>query len=371
MREDRSVVDLLNADYTFVNERLARHYGIPGVHGSQFRRVTLPDDTRRGLLGQGSILLVTSVANRTSPVARGKWVLENILGTPRRCLRPMCRRSPRDAGCHESRFGARADGGASQESGLRRLPQDHGPDRILAREFRSDRKMASHRRRRSDRCHRANWWTEPNWMVRRACGRRCLSRSDVFVPTLTEKLLTYAIGRGLEVLRHAGGALDHARRRAAMTTVFRRIVLGIVKSEPFQMKMKPPKSPAACESRGGTSHDVHHQKASCPAARCCAAWASRWRLPLLDSMVPAQTPLAQNRGESQEPAELHLRAARRDDGQVDARQPRARASSSPKSSGRSKSSATAFWWSPTSRIRRRAAWAAMPAPTTRAPPRCF
>src|SRR6059036_18901 len=82
VREDRSVMDFLKADYTFVDERLARHYGIPNVYGSQFRRVTLKGDARRGLLGQGSILLVTSVANRTSPVARGKWILENILGTP-------------------------------------------------------------------------------------------------------------------------------------------------------------------------------------------------------------------------------------------------------------------------------------------------
>ena len=82
MREDRSVLDLLNADYTFVNERLARHYGIPNVYGSHFRRVTLSSEERRGLLGQGSILTVTSYPNRTSPVLRGKWILENILGTP-------------------------------------------------------------------------------------------------------------------------------------------------------------------------------------------------------------------------------------------------------------------------------------------------
>ncbi|HEY2842527.1 MAG TPA: DUF1592 domain-containing protein, partial [Bryobacteraceae bacterium] len=82
MHEDRSVLDLLNADYTFVNERLARHYGIPGIYGSQFRRVTLPDPERRGLLGQGSVLTVTSEANRTSPVKRGKFILEAILGTP-------------------------------------------------------------------------------------------------------------------------------------------------------------------------------------------------------------------------------------------------------------------------------------------------
>jgi hypothetical protein len=82
LREDRSVLDLLNADYTFVNERLARHYGIPNVYGSQFRRVPVTDPARRGLLGQASILTVTSYPNRTSPVQRGKWILTNILGTP-------------------------------------------------------------------------------------------------------------------------------------------------------------------------------------------------------------------------------------------------------------------------------------------------
>src|SRR5262249_33480217 len=83
VREDRSIVDLLNADFTFVDERLARHYGIPNVYGSYLRRVALePDSPRRGLLGHGSMLTVTSVATRTSPVSRGKWILENILGTP-------------------------------------------------------------------------------------------------------------------------------------------------------------------------------------------------------------------------------------------------------------------------------------------------
>ena len=83
MREDRSALDLLRADYTFLNERLARHYGIPNVKGNHFRRVTLPPDSqRRGLLGHGSILTVTSYPDRTSPVVRGKWILENLLGVP-------------------------------------------------------------------------------------------------------------------------------------------------------------------------------------------------------------------------------------------------------------------------------------------------
>src|SRR5690606_8205432 len=82
LREDRSVVDLLSADYTFVNERLAKHYGIPGVYGRHFRRIELEPafDERRGLLGKGSILTVSSVADRTSPLLRGKWVLINLLG---------------------------------------------------------------------------------------------------------------------------------------------------------------------------------------------------------------------------------------------------------------------------------------------------
>src|SRR6185295_15775776 len=81
--EDRSIIDLLDADYTFVDERLARHYGIPDIHGSYFRRVSLPaGSARRGLLGQGSMLTITSVATRTSPVSRGKWILENLLGAP-------------------------------------------------------------------------------------------------------------------------------------------------------------------------------------------------------------------------------------------------------------------------------------------------
>jgi len=82
VRADRSALDLYRADYTFVNERLARHYGIPGIAGDEFRRVQYPDDTRRGLLGQGSILVQTSLANRTSPVLRGKWVMEVLMGTP-------------------------------------------------------------------------------------------------------------------------------------------------------------------------------------------------------------------------------------------------------------------------------------------------
>ena len=82
VKEDRNVLDLMTADYTFLNERLARHYRVPNIYGSQFRRVTLTDDARRGILGKGAVLMVTSHTDRTSPVVRGKWVLENLLGAP-------------------------------------------------------------------------------------------------------------------------------------------------------------------------------------------------------------------------------------------------------------------------------------------------
>jgi hypothetical protein len=90
VREDRNVFDLMTADYTFVNERLAKHYGIPNIYGTDFRRVSVSSPARKGLFGQGSFLLVTSVANRTSPVTRGAWILENLLEVRRRCRRPMC-----------------------------------------------------------------------------------------------------------------------------------------------------------------------------------------------------------------------------------------------------------------------------------------
>src|SRR5262249_14889543 len=80
MHEDRDIVEMLTASYTFVDERLARHYGIPNITGPRFRRVTIADENRFGLLGQGSILMATSLANRTSPVQRGKWILEQIVG---------------------------------------------------------------------------------------------------------------------------------------------------------------------------------------------------------------------------------------------------------------------------------------------------
>ena len=122
MREDRSVLDLLNANYTFVNERLARHYGIPNVYGSRFRRVTLADENRRGLLGQGSVLTVTSYPNRTSPVLRGKWILENILGTPPPPPPPDVPALTENGEDGQGALGPGAARGTPEEPCLRELP---------------------------------------------------------------------------------------------------------------------------------------------------------------------------------------------------------------------------------------------------------
>jgi hypothetical protein len=155
VREDRNVVDLLTADYTFLNERLARHYGIPNVYGDHFRRVHLIGGSRGGLLGQGSILMVTSYPNRTSPVIRGKYILENILGSPPPPpppnvpdLKETPHRGPRPDN-------ARAHGTASGESGVRGLSREDGPPRVRARELRPHRRLARHRRlAHQDRCER-------------------------------------------------------------------------------------------------------------------------------------------------------------------------------------------------------------------------
>ena len=123
LREDRRVVELLDADYTFLNERLARHYGVTGIYGSRFRRVELPDTMRRGLLGHGSVLTVTSYATRTSPVLRGRWLLENLLGAPP--PPPPANVPPLkeigEAGV-APRLGARAARATSAESGVRVVP---------------------------------------------------------------------------------------------------------------------------------------------------------------------------------------------------------------------------------------------------------
>ena len=151
LREDRSVLDLLNANYTFVNERLAKHYGIPNVYGSQFRRVTLADENRRGLLGQGSVLTVTSYPNRTSAVLRGKWILENILGTPPPSPPPNVPALKENGDGKQLSLRQLMEQHRANPS-LRDLPQSDGPAGAVAGEFRRDRAMAHEGAGGADRC---------------------------------------------------------------------------------------------------------------------------------------------------------------------------------------------------------------------------
>jgi hypothetical protein len=241
IRENRSVLDLLTADYTFVNDRLAKHYDIPNVYGSQFRRVTLgADNPRRGLLGQGSILTVTSLPTRTSPVARGKWILENILGTPP--PKPPANVPPLKDNTKED-----AAGGAILS--LRQRLEEHRTNPACAAchkimdpiGFSLENFDAVGKWRTKDgfsRIDASGELTDGTKVDGPATLRLGLMRySDQFVRTLTEKLLTYALARGLQyydmpVVRRIvnDAARDNYR--------FSAVVLRIVESAPFQMRMK-------------------------------------------------------------------------------------------------------------------------------------
>jgi hypothetical protein len=240
LREDRSMLDLLTADYTFVNERLAVHYGIPNIYGAQFRRVTLEGDlaVRRGLLGKGAIQLVTSISDRTSPVQRGKWVLMNILGT---------------------------------------VPPDPPPN-VPALKPNGEKLVAEQTMRQRMEEHRANpacaschkmmdpigfalenfdgigkWRTTEAGQKLDASGqlvdgtkidsvvslREALLRySPQFMRTVTEKLLTYALGRGVDY-EDMPTVRSIVREATKNDNRFSAVVLEIVKSAPFQMNRNP------------------------------------------------------------------------------------------------------------------------------------
>ena len=234
-REDRNVVDLLTADYTFVNERLARHYGMPGVYGSHFRRVPVAQEARRGLLGHASILSVTSYPNRTSPVLRGKWVLENLLGTP-----PAL--PPPDVPALEETTGT------GEALSMREATERHRANPVCA---------SCHRLMDPPGFALEQFDAVGRFRTRSAAGtpidatgelpdgtrfdgaaglREALAgRPERFVGTLTEKLLTYALGRGLE---HYDAPAVRAITRAAAEDGYRfsSLVVGIVESAPFRMR---------------------------------------------------------------------------------------------------------------------------------------
>jgi hypothetical protein len=234
IREDRRVGELLTANDTFLNERLARHYGIPGVHGSHFRRVTLDDGERAGLLGQASILTVTSHATRTSPVLRGKWILENLLGAPPppppnvptlpdrgdageaasvRERLELHRRNPACASCH-----SRMD------------PLGFALERYDAvGRWRTDGDEGTH-------IDTAASLPDGTTFDGPAELRQLLvSRQDEVANTVATKLLTYALGRGIEFYdKPALRAI--VREAAAQDYRWSSIIVAIAQSVPFQMR---------------------------------------------------------------------------------------------------------------------------------------
>jgi len=233
LRDDRNVVELLTADYTFLNERLARHYGIPGIYGNHFRRVSLKDSLRGGLLGQGSILTATSYPNRTSPTLRGKWVLDNLLGAPPpppppdvpdledsdsispRSVRERLeahRTNPVCASCHSRMdpFGLALE----QFDAIGGLRTHDGGELIDASVSLPD----------------GSTFVGP-------AGLReyLLSNQERFVATVTKKLLTYALGRGLEDY-DPPAVRQIVRVAAADNYSWSSLLTGIVESVPFQMR---------------------------------------------------------------------------------------------------------------------------------------
>jgi hypothetical protein len=237
LRADRSIVELVTANYSFLNERLARHYGVPKVYGERFRRVTFTDGVRGGVLGLGGVLMVTSYPDRTAPVSRGLWVLDNLLGMPpppppgnvpdleeagedgrKRSMREQMeihRRNPACAACH-----VRMDplGFAMEQfdpigkwrttsAGLPIDPSATFPDGTRIDGVKGVRTLVS-------------------------------SRRDQYVETFTAKLLTYALGRLVDY-RDQPAIRKVAREAAAQDHRWSAIIIGIVKSAPFRMAAVP------------------------------------------------------------------------------------------------------------------------------------
>jgi hypothetical protein len=235
LHEDRSILDLMRADYTFLNERLARHYGVPGIYGSNFRRVAVTQEERKGLLGQGSILTVTSHADRTSPVVRGKWILENLLGAPPPPPPPEVASLPENAE------------GAPPRT-LRARLELHRANAVCA----SCHKLMDPIGFALDNFDAVGAWrTEDSGAPIVATGQLAngtqvngvnglrnaiLARPENFVSTVAEKLLIYALGRGLEPYdMPAVRAIVH---QAAPDYRLASLIMGVVRSVPFQMRKK-------------------------------------------------------------------------------------------------------------------------------------
>jgi hypothetical protein len=237
-QEDRSALDLLNGNYTFVNERLALHYGIPNVRGDQFRRVTLADPNRWGLLGKGAILMVTSYPNRTAPVLRGSFILENIAGTP------PSPPPPNVEAFKENKEGEKAKTVREIMEQHRANPSCnacHGVMDPLGFAFENYDSIGAWRTK--DKYARtlidsAGKLVDGTSVNGPADVRQALMKhSDQFVQTVTEKLLTYGLGRRLEYY-DMPGVRKIVRDAARDNYRFSSVVMGIVKSPEFQMSVK-------------------------------------------------------------------------------------------------------------------------------------
>jgi mono/diheme cytochrome c family protein len=236
IREDRSVVDLIGADYTFVNERLALHYGIPNVRGNRFRRVTLSDPNRWGLLGKGGVLTVTSYANRTAPVLRGAWILENILGTPPAAPPPDVEGFP------ENKDGEKARSVREIMVQHRANPSCnscHGvmdPLGFALENFDAIGEWRSMDRYAGTAIDASGQLVDGTPVSGPADLRKALMRRpEQFVQTLTEKLMTYGLGRSVEYY-DMPAVRQIVRDTARDNYRFSSIIMGIVRSAPFQMR---------------------------------------------------------------------------------------------------------------------------------------
>ena len=245
LHEDSSVVSLLSADYTFVDGRLARHYGIPNVRGSRFRRIELADGARRGLLGHGSILTVTSAPNRTSPVKRGQWILENVLGTPAppppdNVETNLDETAPADAA--PTPLGSARRGTTMRERLARHMADPgcaacHNLMDPLGFALENFDFIGQWRDAEAGAPVDAHGVFVDGSALEGPAGLRqvLLTRSELFVQTFAEKLLTYALGRSLEA-SDMPAVREIVRRAARDDNRMSALVLGVAQSVPMQMR---------------------------------------------------------------------------------------------------------------------------------------
>ena len=234
LREDRSALDLIRADYTYLNETLARHYGIPGVYGSSFRRVKIEDPQRQGLLGQGSLLMVTSYAHRTSPVLRGRFILENFLASPPPAPPPNVPPLP------ENGEGVKAASVRDRLEQHRKNPMCatcHAQMDPLGFALENFDAVGKWRSSDAGKAIDAIGTLADGTPIEGVVGLRkiLLERPDLFATAVTEKLLTYAVGRGL-TYRDNPAVRRVVRRAAASDYRWSSVILELVKSPPFQQR---------------------------------------------------------------------------------------------------------------------------------------